>query len=347
MILMKTLSINSFRRITAWVVAAIMLTLPFIKVHGESALRFDIPSLKLYFFGAVVWVSETYFFLLVFFLFLSGVLLVTVLYGRAWCGWVCPQTGLSYFARTIDQLSTRFGGRRFAGFASSQAPLLLLSLVVAANFIWYFVPPWEMAADLSLLTLGPWTFLSWAFFTVLIYLDISFVRRRSCSTICPYAKFADALFDDRTRGPRISVLGFSTAFAFIAVLFAYQLYVRVPLDFWVSRDEPQPYGQAGRNNDTINAYSLTVENRSLEPEVFRLRIAGIKDAELIMNQNPFILLPNSAAKMKVYVRAYKKHLTYRNTQLRFILENVSSQEIRIEQEAVFIYPVRTERGLEI
>ena len=64
-------------------------------------------------------------------------------------------------------------------------------------------------------------------------------------------------------------------------------------------------------------------------------------------QNPFFLLPNSAAKMKVYVRAYKKNLTYRNTQLRFILENVSSQEIRIEQEAVFIYPERTERGLEI
>ena len=119
------------------------------------------------------------------------------------------------------------------------------------------------------------------------------------------------------------------------------------MDFWISRDEPQPYSQAGKNNDTINTYSLTVENRSLEPEVFRLRIAGIKDAELIMNQNPFILRPNSAAKMKVYVRAYKKNLTYRNTQLRFILENVSSQEIRIEQEAVFIYPARTERGLEI
>ena len=225
--------------------------------------------------------------------------------------------------------------------------LLLISLVVAANLIWYFVPPWEMAADLFMLNLGPWTFLSWAFFTVLIYLNILFVRRRSCATICPFAKFSDALFDDRTREPRFRVLGFSAAFAFIAVLFAYQLYVRVPLDFWISRDEPQPYAQAGKKDDTINSYSLTVENRSLDPEVFRLRIAGIKDAELIMNQNPFILRPNSAAKMKVYVRAYKKNLTYRNTQLRFILENVSSQEIRIEQEAVFIYPERTERGLEI
>ena len=97
-----------------------MLILPFLRVHGESALRFDIPSLKLYFFGSVIWVSETYFFLLVFLLFLSGVLLFTVLYSRAWCGWVCPQAVLSHFSRTIDQLSRRFDGRRFAGFASSR-----------------------------------------------------------------------------------------------------------------------------------------------------------------------------------------------------------------------------------
>jgi hypothetical protein len=334
-------------RISAWLLAAVMFTLPFIRVHGESALRFDVPSLKLYFFGAVIWFSETYFFLLVFLLFLSGVLLFSVLYGRAWCGWVCPQAAISHLSRTIDRLSTRSGKHRFVGFASSQVLLLLLSLVVAANLIWYFVPPRDMAADLSMLTLGPWTFLSWAFFAVLLYLDISFMRRRSCATICPYAKFSGAILDDRTRGPRIRVLGLSMVFALIAAQFAYQLYARVPMDFWISRDEPQPYGQAGKNNDTINAYSLTVENRSLEPEVFRLRIAGIKEAELIMNQNPFILPPNSAAKMKVYVRAYKKNLTYRNTQLRFILENVSSQEIRIEQEAVFIYPARTERGLEI
>jgi hypothetical protein len=335
------------RRITAWLLAAIMLTLPFMRVHGESALRFDIPSLKLYFFGAVIWVSEKYFFLLVFLLFLSGVLLFTVLYGRAWCGWICPQAVLSDLTKKIDQLPSWFGGHRLAGVAASRALFMILSMIVAANFIWYFVPPWEMAADLSMVTLGPWTFLSWIFFTVLIYLNIFYVRRRPCASICPYAKFADAFLDDRTRQQRIRVLMHSMAFAFIAALFAYELYARVPLDFWVSRDEPQPYTQAGKKDDTINAYSLIVENRSLDPEVFRVKIAGIKDAELIMFQNPFVLRPNSAIKMKVYVRAYKKNLTYRDTPLRFILENVASQEIRIEQETVFVFPVRTERGLEI
>jgi IG-like fold at C-terminal of FixG, putative oxidoreductase/4Fe-4S binding domain len=344
---MNTPFFTSRRWVSAWLQAAIMFTLPFIRVHGESALRFDIPSLKLYLFGSVIWVSEKYFFMLLFLLFLSGLFLFTVLYGRAWCGWVCPQTAFSHFARKIDQLSAWFGGHRLAGFASSRALLLLLSMIAAANIIWYFVPPGEMMTDLFMLNLGPWTFLSWVFITVLLYLNTSFIRVKSCESICPYAKFADSFSNDRTQRPRLRVLGPAMAFAFIAVLFAYQLYVRVPLDFWVSRDESQPYTQAGKQGDTINVYSLIVENRSLDPEAFHLSIAGIKDAQLIMIQNPFILQPNSAVEMKVFVRAHKKNLTYRSTQLRFILENVISQEIRIEQEAVFVYPERSERGLEI
>jgi FixG-like putative oxidoreductase/4Fe-4S binding protein len=357
---MNKLSFRSSHWIAVWLPAVVMLTLPFIRIHGESALRFDVPSLKLYLFGTVIWISDVYFFLLGFLLFLSGVMLFTVLYGRAWCGWACPQTVISHFSRRINQLSVWFSSRKFSKFATSQTLHIILSMVVATNLMFYFVPPRDMAADLLTFNLGPWTFLSWAFITVLIYLNISFVRQRFCATICPYPRVAGIVSDDspltvafdnkRADGsamPSRRVLGISTAFAFIAVLFAYHLYVRIPLDFWVFRDDPQPYKQAGKEDDTINAYSLILENRSLDPEVFRLKIAGIKDAQLIMNQNPFVLQPNSATKMKVYVRAFKKNLTYRDTQLRFILENVVSQEIRIEQEAVFIYPVLTERGLEI
>ena len=97
----------------------------------------------------------------------------------------------------------------------------------------------------------------------------------------------------------------------------------------------------------MNAYSVIVENRSLEAEVFRLSIAGISDARLIISRNPFLMPPNTALRMKVSVLVNKINLTYRVTQLRFILENVASPEIRIEQESAFVYPARTEQGLEI
>lgn len=97
----------------------------------------------------------------------------------------------------------------------------------------------------------------------------------------------------------------------------------------------------------MNVYSMTVENRSLNPGIFQLSISGVKDAELVVFSNPFLLQPDTSIKMKAYVFVKRKNLTYRATQLRFILENVESREIRIEQEAPFIYQEQTEQGREI
>lgn len=66
------MSFRTKRSIVAWLQAVMLLGLPFMKVNGESAFRFDVPSLKLYFFGSVIGISESYFFLLVFLLFFSA-----------------------------------------------------------------------------------------------------------------------------------------------------------------------------------------------------------------------------------------------------------------------------------
>src|SRR3989304_2968973 len=108
---MKQLTFHARRSVVAWAQAFLMLGLPFVRIGGESALRFDVPSLKLYFFGSVIWISEAYFFLLVFLLFFIGIMLATVLYGRIWCGWACPPTVLSDLTRLIMKLSDRPAGR--------------------------------------------------------------------------------------------------------------------------------------------------------------------------------------------------------------------------------------------
>jgi hypothetical protein len=90
-----------------------------------------------------------------------------------------------------------------------------------------------------------------------------------------------------------------------------------------------------------------VENRSLHPAGYRLTISGIKDAELVISQNPFLLPPDSSMRIKVYVLVRRKNLVERVTQLHFILENTDSKEIRVVQEAPFVYPDHSDKGVEI
>ena len=398
--------------------AAVILGLPFIRVSNESAFRFDVPSLKLYFFGSVVWISEAYFFLLVFLLFFVGVMLFTVLYGRIWCGWACPQTVLSDFTRSLMRASQAIIGTGVCSVILSHIILAAFSALVAASLIWYFVSPYEMVRELATLSLGPWTGGSLMFFTLLIYLDLAYVRQTFCSSVCPYARLQSAFFDHKTltiafdttrtdeclgceacvktcpsnidirdglqvdcincaacidacgamtgearkkpligytfgsrgetgKGPRPRVIGLSAVFALFAVLFAYQIYVRVPVDFWIINDEAQPYHQAGIGGRSMNVFSLFVENRSLEQAEYLLSIEGIKDVELIIARNPFRLPPNSSMKMRLFIFANNRNLVERTTRLRFTLRDLKAPELKIVRDAPFIYPARSDRGIEI
>ena len=96
--------IQPWRRLVSALEAVTILGIPFLKIRGESALRFDIPSLRLHFFGLSLWMEE-FFILLIAVIFLIFLfLLITLLFGRIWCGWLCPQTVLSDLTRFMDKL---------------------------------------------------------------------------------------------------------------------------------------------------------------------------------------------------------------------------------------------------
>ncbi|GAB4362643.1 MAG: hypothetical protein Kow00128_02560 [Deltaproteobacteria bacterium] len=178
------------RRIAALLQAAVIPGLPFVTIGGESALRFDIPGMRLHVFGSVLWIDE-------FHLVLAGTLFllvlgigVTVVFGRIWCGWLCPQTMIPELASWIaDRLP---GRRRRLG---PRAVLLPLSAVVSLSLILYFIPPAEAFRSLFRSKIVTGFFLAqWG----VIYLMLAPVGPRFCRTVCPYSMLQNALFDRDT-----------------------------------------------------------------------------------------------------------------------------------------------------
>jgi polyferredoxin len=164
--------------------AAVVLGLPFVRVGGESALRFDVPSLTLLAFGAALQIDELFLVLLAVLLATALFALVTVVLGRVWCGWACPQTVLAE--------ATAARGR-------ARWPLLAaVSVVAAANLLWYFVPPAELLRRAAAGALGPVLGGAWAALALVLFLDLALLRHRFCATVCPYAKLQGALFDRHT-----------------------------------------------------------------------------------------------------------------------------------------------------
>src|SRR5690606_30314077 len=79
--------------------------LPWIQVGGHPAVFLDVEKRQFFLFGATFNAQDLW---LVFFLlsgFGFGLVYVTALFGRVWCGWACPQTVfIEAFFRPIERL---------------------------------------------------------------------------------------------------------------------------------------------------------------------------------------------------------------------------------------------------
>jgi polyferredoxin len=179
-----------YRRVIEVAQAAFFTGLPFLKVGGESALRFDLVNLKLHFFGAVIWISEFYLVLLAVIFLLLFIITVTNVLGRIWCGWLCPQTVLLDLSLDVAKLLPL----RNASFIQ-RIILFPLSALVSLTLIWYFVPPADALRGLfTSKTLTGFFLAQWA----LVYADLAFLGRIFCKTVCPYSMLQSGLFDKDT-----------------------------------------------------------------------------------------------------------------------------------------------------
>jgi polyferredoxin len=187
---MKQIVWKRYRRAVEIAQAILLTGLPFLKINGQSAFRFDIGELNLYFFGTVIRIGEFYLILAATLFLLLFISAVTVVLGRVWCGWLCPQTVLLDLTESLASLF----GQKYRK-AIQQFILLSVSAMVSMTMIWYFVPP---ADAMSRLFTSP---LIAGFFIVLwiaVYLELAWLGRGFCTSICPYAMMQNALFDKET-----------------------------------------------------------------------------------------------------------------------------------------------------
>lgn len=195
--------LSPWRRTFQWVSTLLLLLIPWIDIQGKGLLRIDLSNFSLHIFGQVLQIQELYLFLIFCLAFGVGFLLITMVMGRVWCGWACPQTSLTDLAEWFSRLiGLNINDNRLQGAfwrkGLAQLFYLLLGLLVGANLVWYFIAPQRFFAELSQgsLHLGAW--LSWLTIALTIYLDLALIRRLMCKDFCPYGRFQTVLADDGT-----------------------------------------------------------------------------------------------------------------------------------------------------
>ncbi len=80
------------RQFFSYSLLAFLFIAPFIKIGGNPLLMFNILERKFVIFGKVFWPEDSHLFAISMIAFVVLIIVFTVVFGRLFCGWACPQT---------------------------------------------------------------------------------------------------------------------------------------------------------------------------------------------------------------------------------------------------------------
>ena len=166
--------------------------------------RFDFTVSRFYFFRREIWLDEWTLIWLALMFAMWLVAAASLILGRVYCAYACPQMVFSEYAHDIDHLARKIvrkisaNGRGAAVRVVSLALLAPLSVVFSLLFMAYFAPLPEVVRRLVRFDVGPWIGLLGLLTAVLFFLDFAFLREGFCRSVCPYGLLQGILEDGRS-----------------------------------------------------------------------------------------------------------------------------------------------------
>ena len=84
--------LHTARAIVSFFLILILIVTPFIEVNGHPFVLLNVLQRRFIIFGLSFGPHDFYLFVLAFISLIVFVVLFTAIYGRIFCGWICPQT---------------------------------------------------------------------------------------------------------------------------------------------------------------------------------------------------------------------------------------------------------------
>lgn len=199
----------NYRKLLSYLLLAILFGLPWIKVNGSPFVMFNVLERHFIIFGVHFAPQDFYLFVIGMLIFMLIIVLFTVVFGRLFCGWICPQTiFMEMVYRRIEYVIEGDAGaqRRLAKApwtsdkiikkVSKQIIFFTIAVLIANTFLAYIIGMDEVLRIVTEPISQHWEgFIAMIIFSFVFYFVFASLREQVCTTICPYGRLQGVLLD--------------------------------------------------------------------------------------------------------------------------------------------------------
>ncbi len=199
----------NYRKWVSYLLLILLFGLPWIRVNGEPLVLLNILERKFIIFGIHFVPQDFHLFVIGMIILILAIVLFTVVFGRLFCGWVCPQTifmemvyrRIEYWIEGDANAQKRLNKapwtpEKVVKKATKQAIFFAIAVFIANTFLSYIIGVEEvmniMREPISQHMTG---FIAMIVFSMAFYLVFSQLREQVCTTICPYGRLQGVMLD--------------------------------------------------------------------------------------------------------------------------------------------------------
>jgi len=202
----------NYRTWLSWVLLAIFVIFPFIKIKGNQFFLFNVVERQFNIFGFPFFPQDFHIFAIAIGISVVFIILFTVIFGRIFCGWLCPQTiFMEMVFRKIEYLIEGDRGKQIKlekqdwdaeKIRKKGLKWLVFALVsfIIANIMFAYVIGTDTLIQYMKDGVSEHlrTFVILMIFTSVFYFVFAWFREQACIIVCPYGRLQGVLLDNNS-----------------------------------------------------------------------------------------------------------------------------------------------------
>jgi cytochrome c oxidase accessory protein FixG len=187
----------------------LFFSLPFIRVNDNPLFLFNVLERRFVFFSVTFWPQDFFILGVGMLTFVVFVVLFTVVFGRVFCGWVCPQT--IFMEMVFRRIEYWIEGDASSQRVLNKAPynpdklfrkslkhlvFFMIAFIIANTFLAYIVGTEELYRIINEpLSRHIGGFVAIIIFTGMFYAVYAWFREQVCLIVCPYGRLQGVMTD--------------------------------------------------------------------------------------------------------------------------------------------------------